>query len=93
MQVSTTVDLEATAREAKAAAKTLAKLSTAVKNQALEHIAQGLLSRKDDILAANAPAGRFITSPVHATRIRMPFCLITLARSRARAANVTPARM
>ncbi len=56
MQVSTTVDLEAKAREAKAAAKTLAKLSTAVKNQALEHIASALggLSRKDDILTANA---------------------------------------
>lgn len=50
----TTFDLETKAREAKAASKALAKISTAVKDQALERIAQGLLARKDEILAANS---------------------------------------
>jgi glutamate-5-semialdehyde dehydrogenase len=45
--------LLAQARAAKAAARKLAGLSTAVKNRALEAIAHSLVSRQDEILAAN----------------------------------------
>ena len=41
------------AKAAKAAARKLAGLSTAVKNRALESIAESLVSRQDEILAAN----------------------------------------
>src|SRR5512146_1440357 len=41
------------ARAAKAAARKLASLSTAVKNRALESIAESLVVRQDEILAAN----------------------------------------
>lgn len=52
MEVDAT--LLAQARAAKQAARRLTSLSTAVKDQALEAIAEGLVSRQDDILAANA---------------------------------------
>jgi glutamate-5-semialdehyde dehydrogenase len=42
------------AQAAKAAGRKLAGLSTAVKNQALEAMAQALIERQDEILAANA---------------------------------------
>src|SRR5581483_4404735 len=47
-------DLTAQAKAAKSAARRLAGLSTTVKNRALEAMARGLLSRQDEILAANA---------------------------------------
>jgi glutamate-5-semialdehyde dehydrogenase len=46
-------ELEAKGRAAKAASRRLAYLSTDIKNQALHNIADDLLSRKDEILAAN----------------------------------------
>jgi glutamate-5-semialdehyde dehydrogenase len=46
--------LLAQAKAAKAAARKLAGLSTGVKNAALENIAQKLIERQDEILAANA---------------------------------------
>ena len=46
-------DLEAKGRAAKAASRRLAYLATGIKNQALNNIADNLLTRKDDILAAN----------------------------------------
>ena len=46
--------LLAQAKAAKAAARRLPGLSTTVKNDALETIAQRLISRRDEILAANA---------------------------------------
>ncbi len=41
------------ARAAKAAARKLASLSTAIKNRALESIAESLVARQDEVLAAN----------------------------------------
>jgi glutamate-5-semialdehyde dehydrogenase len=52
MQVAVN-ELEIKAKEAKAASRALAKLSTAVKNQALENIARGIVERQDEILTAN----------------------------------------
>ncbi|MBI4186563.1 MAG: glutamate-5-semialdehyde dehydrogenase [Chloroflexi bacterium] len=46
-------ELEAKARAAKAASRRLAYLSTEVKNRALSYIADDLLAKRDDILAAN----------------------------------------
>jgi glutamate-5-semialdehyde dehydrogenase len=51
-QASSDVLLQAKA--AKAAARRLSSLSTTVKNRALEGIAQSLVARQDEILAANA---------------------------------------
>ncbi|MFA5309277.1 MAG: glutamate-5-semialdehyde dehydrogenase [Dehalococcoidales bacterium] len=48
-----TDDLKARGRAAKVAAHRLAYLSTDIKNQALNNIADDILSRKDEILAAN----------------------------------------
>jgi glutamate-5-semialdehyde dehydrogenase len=45
--------LEAKGRAAKAASRRLAYLTTDIKNQALHNIADDLLARKDEILAAN----------------------------------------
>ena len=45
--------LERKGKEAKAAARKLAFLSTEIKNRALLNVAQGLLDRQDEILAAN----------------------------------------
>ena len=45
--------LEQKGKEAKAAARKLAFLSTEIKNRALLNVAQGLLDRQDEILAAN----------------------------------------
>ncbi|MEA3298388.1 MAG: glutamate-5-semialdehyde dehydrogenase [Chloroflexota bacterium] len=45
--------LERKGREAKAAARKLAFLSTEIKNRALLNVAQGLLDRQDEILVAN----------------------------------------
>ena len=45
--------LEAKGREAKGASRKLAHLSTEVKNKALSSIAEKLLARKEEILAAN----------------------------------------
>jgi len=50
---STIEELESKGRAAKAASKKLAHLSTDVKNRALLDIADGLLSREEEILAAN----------------------------------------
>jgi len=47
-------ELEGKAREAKAASRQLARLSTEAKNRALLNIAEGLLARQEDILQANA---------------------------------------
>jgi glutamate-5-semialdehyde dehydrogenase len=47
-------DLLAQAQAAKAASRKLAGLSTALKNRALEGIAESLVSRQDEILTANA---------------------------------------
>jgi glutamate-5-semialdehyde dehydrogenase len=47
-------DLLAQAQAAKAASRKLAGLSSAVKNRALESIAESLIARQDEILAANA---------------------------------------
>ncbi|MGE3986203.1 MAG: gamma-glutamyl-phosphate reductase, partial [Dehalococcoidia bacterium] len=53
----TTIDIDQTlltqAKAAKAAARKLAGLSTPVKNRALEAIADALVKRQDEILAAN----------------------------------------
>src|SRR3972149_1279718 len=46
--------LLAQAQVAKAASRRLAGLSTLVKNRALEAIADSLLARRDEVLAANA---------------------------------------
>lgn len=46
-------ELEEKGKAAKAAAKKLAFLPTSIKNQALQNIAEALLSRKEEILAAN----------------------------------------
>jgi len=46
-------ELEAKGRAARAAARRLAYLSTDIKNQALHNIADDLLARKDEVLAAN----------------------------------------
>src|SRR6266480_2729734 len=46
-------DLVTQAQAAKAASRKLASLSTAVKNNALEGIAESLVARQDEILAAN----------------------------------------
>jgi len=46
-------ELEVKAKAAKAASRRLAYLSTEVKNEALRNIADDLLARKDEILAAN----------------------------------------
>jgi glutamate-5-semialdehyde dehydrogenase len=46
-------ELEAKGRAAKAASRRLAYLPTGIKNQALHNIADDLLARKDEILAAN----------------------------------------
>ena len=46
-------ELEAQGRAAKAASRRLAHLSTEVKNQALHGISEDLLTKKDEILAAN----------------------------------------
>ena len=51
---TTTSELEAKGQAARAAARKLATLSTEVKNRALNAIAEALLAREDDILAANA---------------------------------------
>jgi len=51
--VSPIGEMEAKGREAKAASRKLARLSTEVKNRALWSIADGLLSRKGEILLAN----------------------------------------
>jgi len=52
--MSSTIDeLETKARAAKTASKKLAHLSTEVKNKALLHIADGLVSSQDEILSAN----------------------------------------
>jgi len=50
---SAIAELEAKGRAAKAAAHRLAYLSTDIKNKALHNISQDLLTRKDEILAAN----------------------------------------
>jgi glutamate-5-semialdehyde dehydrogenase len=50
---SATGELEAKARAAKAASRRMAYLSTEVKNKALHNIASDLLTKKDEILAAN----------------------------------------
>ncbi|MFC1870167.1 glutamate-5-semialdehyde dehydrogenase [Chloroflexota bacterium] len=50
---SATEELEAKARAAKAASRRLAYLSTEIKNRALKNIADDLLTRQDEILAAN----------------------------------------
>jgi len=47
-------ELEAKAKEAKAAARRLAYLSTEVKNRALLGIAEALLARREEVLRANA---------------------------------------
>ena len=47
------LELETRAKAAKAASRRLANLATGVKNKALGNIADDLLSRKDEILAAN----------------------------------------
>jgi glutamate-5-semialdehyde dehydrogenase len=53
----TTIDVDATllqqAKAAKAASRKLAGLSTTVKNRALEAIAEALVARQDEIIAAN----------------------------------------
>jgi glutamate-5-semialdehyde dehydrogenase len=46
-------DLKAKGRAAKVASKHLAYISTAIKNKALNYIADDLLLRKDEVLAAN----------------------------------------
>jgi glutamate-5-semialdehyde dehydrogenase len=46
-------DLKAKGRAAKAASKRLAYISTAIKNTALNYIADDLLLKKDEVLAAN----------------------------------------
>jgi len=46
-------ELEAKGRAAKAASRRMAYLSTEVKNQALHNIADDLLAKKDEVLAAN----------------------------------------
>jgi len=46
-------ELEAKGKAAKAASKKLARLPTEVKNRALFNIAEGLLTRQEEILAAN----------------------------------------
>ena len=51
--VSPIGEMEAKGREAKAASRKLARLSTEVKNRALWSIADGLLSQKGEILLAN----------------------------------------
>lgn len=48
------VELEAKGKAAKAAARKLAFLPTSVKNRALHNIAEALVSRKEEILAANS---------------------------------------
>ncbi len=53
MMKSDILELETKAKEAKAASRRLADLATGVKNKALSNIADDLLSRKDEILAAN----------------------------------------
>ncbi len=53
MMRKTIDELTAKGKSARAAARKLAKLSTAVKNWALLNIAQALESRQDDIIAAN----------------------------------------
>jgi len=50
---SAIAELEAKGRAAKAASRRLAYLATDIKNQALHNIADDLLARKDEILAAN----------------------------------------
>ncbi|HYM15999.1 MAG TPA: glutamate-5-semialdehyde dehydrogenase [Dehalococcoidia bacterium] len=50
----TASEIEQKAREAKQAARTLATLSTQVKNAALNALADALVARTDEILAANA---------------------------------------
>jgi len=50
---SAIAELEAKGKAAKAAAHRLAYLSTDIKNKALHNISQDLLTRKDEILAAN----------------------------------------
>jgi len=51
-------ELETKGRAAKTASRRLAYLSTDIKNQALHNIADDLLARKDEILAANQIASR-----------------------------------
>ena len=46
-------ELESKGKAAKAASRKLAYLSTEVKNKALENIAQSLIERQEEILAAN----------------------------------------
>ena len=48
-----TDELETKGKAAKAASRQMAYLSTEVKNKALSNIAEGLLSRKDEVLVAN----------------------------------------
>jgi glutamate-5-semialdehyde dehydrogenase len=50
---SAIAELEAKGRAARAASRRLAYLATDIKNQALHNIADDLLARKDEILAAN----------------------------------------
>jgi glutamate-5-semialdehyde dehydrogenase len=50
---SAIAELEAKGRAARAASRRLAYLATDIKNQALQNIADDLLARKDEILAAN----------------------------------------
>lgn len=50
----TVAELEEKGKAAKAAAKKLAFLPTSIKNQALKNIAEALVSRKEEILAANS---------------------------------------
>ncbi len=54
MEAQATQTLIAQAQAAKAAARKLASLSTSVKNRALESIAETLVERQSEILAANA---------------------------------------
>ncbi len=54
MTTQASTDLLSQAQAAKAAARKLAGLSTTVKNRALEAIAEALVARQDEILAANA---------------------------------------
>ncbi len=51
---TTTSEIELKAREAKAAARRLATLSSEVKNTALNGLAAALLAASGEVLAANA---------------------------------------
>ncbi len=52
-EISAVEDLEAKGRAAKIASRRLAYISTEIKNAALHNIADDLISKKDDIIAAN----------------------------------------